>query len=267
MKQLSSSTDGINGVVLSALIILFTLMPSGKVLCQNDTAAVPLKIDITAEELIKKYIQALGGEEKLSAIKDETMEAEMTTSFGSMDIEASMTVIRKAPNKSHSLMTMSMMDQQQQIEMWCDGASITMNASFGGMGKDRQITGEDLAEALENNLFNEFIHFRELGFTPTIKEKKLMDGKPIYVLEMKRKHSTGQFGISAETFLMAGMKKNEEIPTGKQLVFIRYSDYKPVNGIMYPFKMTMGAEKMTIETRVKSYKLNTDVSDAVFVKK
>ena len=51
------------------------------------------------------------------------------------------------------------------------------------------------------------------------------------------------------------------------MVFIRYSDYKPVDGIMYPFKITMSADRTIVETRVKSYKLNTNVSDDVFVKK
>ncbi len=253
--------------ILPGLIALLAFFSLSSSFAQSDSAGMSMSIDMTAEELINKHLQALGGVMKLAAITDETMEAEMSIIYESHTVECELVVIMKLPNKSYSHTTMNISDMQIDNEIWCDGTHCSVRASAGEKTEEKDMTGDKLAAALEGNQFNEPLRYKALGFTPRIKEKKLVDGKPVYILEMKRNHGVGLYGISADTFLMTGMEQSKETPRSTKMTFVRYSDFRPVDGILFPFKMVYETGKATVETRVNRYKLNTNVSDGVFVKK
>lgn len=223
------------------------------------TDAPAMKIDIDAVTLLEKHFKASGGRDKMAAIKDRTTEGAITMQFGQQSMEGTMIQIRKAPNKSYEKMEFQMGAQ----ESWCDG----VNAVRAGGPQLQKLSGKELDETLEEAQFNDLLRYKELGYTPTVKAKKIVDGKTVYVLEVKRKFSNQTLLVDAESFLLFGEEKEENSPSGPVMTSVRFSDYKPVDGVMMPFKIKIDAGQMTMQMDVVSHKQNTNVADDVFVKK
>ncbi|MFN7118795.1 MAG: M16 family metallopeptidase, partial [Saprospiraceae bacterium] len=101
--------------------------------------------DMTAEKVIDRYVEAIGGKEKLAAVNDVTMK--MTASVQGMSLE---TIYRqKAPNKLYTSTTMNGMVMQEQK---FDGT----NGVAAQMGQKQKLEGKDL-ESLKTQavLFSE----------------------------------------------------------------------------------------------------------------
>lgn len=227
-------------------------------------ASTELPLDTDAESLLQKHVEALGGVKALSVINERIVESDMTMNFGGHAIEASRISISKAPNKSYDKMTLSFGGQTMEQEKWNDGKTVMETQMGQGV---KTFSGEELSQELEKDQFNEIIRWKELGYKPVLISKKLVEGKPVYVLEMKRKHSTSVWHISAETYLLMRDESSINTDRGPVTVAISFSDYRKVDGVMLPFAMTVDAGMTSFDMKVKSYKHNTGISDDVFRRK
>jgi predicted Zn-dependent peptidase/outer membrane lipoprotein-sorting protein len=214
--------------------------------------------DIDGATLLDRVIKA-NGDEKLGTMKDRTMEAKIRIPMGPNTMEGTLTQISALPNKLYEKMALQMGTQ----EKWCDGKSIVEAAG----PNTHNVEGEELVKALEDAQFNDMYRAKELGFTPTAKSIKKVDGIKVYVLELAKKNSTQTLYVDASTYLVMGEDKVEKSPRGEMTIEIRYSNYKDVDGIMLPFKQSMNVGPTTIDIEVTSYKHNTSPKDDVFTKK
>jgi predicted Zn-dependent peptidase len=214
--------------------------------------------DIDGATLLDRVIKA-NGDEKLGTMKDRTMEAKIRIPMGPNTMEGTLTQISALPNKLYEKMALQMGTQ----EKWCDGKSIGEAAG----PNTHNVEGEELVKALEDAQFNDMYRAKELGFTPTAKSIKKVDGIKVYVLELAKKNSTQTLYVDASTYLVMGEDKVEKSPRGEMTIEIRYSNYKDVDGIMLPFKQSMNVGPTTIDIEVTSYKHNTSPKDDVFTKK
>ncbi|MBL0175528.1 MAG: insulinase family protein [Ignavibacteria bacterium] len=225
-------------------------------------AAVVSKADIDAETLLERHITALGGRAKLEAIKDRTLEGNLSMNFSGQSIEGTLLEIKKAPNKDYQKTSISFQGQVIEQEKWNDGTTVT--SILPQQPAPTTMSGDELAQELEKDLFNDVLRYKELGFTPTVVSRKALGAKQVYVLEMKKKHGSNTLLIDASTWLLAGEETTIKGPQGEQAITVLYDDYKAVDGVMLPHKMTTDAGMMTQEMTVTSYKHNTNVSDEIF---
>jgi predicted Zn-dependent peptidase/outer membrane lipoprotein-sorting protein len=230
-----------------------------------DASAAPAKADIDAETLLARHIAATGGAAAMTAVTDRTMEADVALAMGPNSLKGGMIEIRKAPNKVYSRMSIDFQGQAMVQESWNDGASVVQSNPM--QGGNTSLSGADLAREIEKAQFNDILRIRELGYTAAVTAKKQFDGKPVYVLEIKKGLGNTVLLISAETWLVVAMESQEEMAGQTQTVTTRYADYRAVDGVQLPWSIIMDAGMTTMTVKVTSYKQNTGVKDEQFTVK
>lgn len=213
-----------------------------------------LPAELTAERVVENYLAAIGGREKLEALND--VEINMKMSMQGMTIDAKM--YQKTPDKYR--MTMSM------------GDHVLSDTRFDGkVGRMSSMQGEQVLEEkqLENlqaqSQFMRELNYGELGYTLQLKSIEMVDGKETYMIEVFHPGSgTGYDYYDTESWLKIREDKVEETPDGNMIQTTNLSDYKEVDGILYPHKLDMVIGPQQISGTVESVKLNAGIDDAIF---
>lgn len=231
-------------------------------------AAESFAADIEAPALIDRVIEALGGRDALSDIKSRVMTADVSIALGmGAEAKGSLKEIEAAPNKKYQLMTMNVDMgggvQTMEFEEWIDGTHAVVRQP---MQPVKQLSGEELEKTLEDNVFNEMLHLLAPGVTVAVKEKKKMDDRMVYVVEVTKKHSTKEMMIDAETWLPYAESETADSPRGPMTSVTKFEDYRPVDGVMLPFTVKTENPVMTMSAIVTSYEHNTNVDDATFTR-
>jgi predicted Zn-dependent peptidase len=213
-----------------------------------------LPAGLTVETVVENYLAAIGGREKLEALED--MEVSLKMSMQGMSIDAK--TYQKAPDKFR--MTMSM------------GESIISDTRFDGtVGKISGMQGEQVLEGkqLENlqaqSQFMPELKYGKLGYTLQLKSIEKIDGKETYMVEVFHPGSgTGYDYYDTGSWLKIREDKVEETPDGNMIQTTNLSDYREVEGILYPHKLDMVIGPQQISGTVESVKLNAGIDDSVF---
>jgi predicted Zn-dependent peptidase len=213
-----------------------------------------LPAGLTAEAVVENYLAAIGGREKLDALND--LEINMKMSMQGMSIDAKM--YQKTPDKYR--MTISM------------GGSVLSDTRFDGkVGRMSGMQGEQVLEGkqLENlqaqSQFMRELNYGELGYTLQLKSIEMVDEKETYMVEVFHPGSgTGYDYYDTESSLKIREDKVEENPDGNMIQTTNLSDYREVEGILYPHKLDMVIGPQQISGTVESVKLNAGIDDAIF---
>ncbi len=209
--------------------------------------------DMTAEKVIEKYVNAIGGKEKLATVSDVTMK--MTASVQGMNLE---TIYRqKVPNKLYTSTTMNGMVMQEQK---FDGT----NGVASQMGQKQKLEGKDL-ESLKSQagLFSE-AKYQEMGYQLGLKGIELVEGKNAYQIEV-----TTAAGDKLTEFydVNTGYKIRvvQSIGDGAATLVTDYGDYKEVNGVKFPHTLTInGIAPFSIKNTVTAVEVNKGIDDSIF---
>lgn len=175
------------------------------------------------EGVMGNYFKALGGKDKLQAVK-------LLHTAASMEMMGQKMNISNYQGNDKMAMNITMGGNVVQSIKY-DGKKVTM----GGMAGSKEITDE----AQVKEFANQAIIFPELNFnedTFSIAGKESVDGKDAYKVLIK----SGQ-GSKVNYYDMASgllVKSVSSLPTGQQQVTL-YKDYKEVNGILFPHKMSV----------------------------
>lgn len=221
---------------------------------------ISLALDLTGEELLKKHIEAIGGESAVKKIKDRIAEGKVSIFAGPQTIEGTFKRAEKFPNKQVFIITTPLFSQ----EVYNDGKKVVQS----GMGGTRELSGEELKKALDEAQFNALYRATELGYKLTTKEKKMMKGRPVYVAELERAAGDKATLIfDAEDFMLISETKRQNTPQGEIDVTTTYSDFKPVDGMIQPFKIVQSLGMADVQLTVSALKHNAGVPDEEFVKK
>lgn len=135
----------------------------------------------TVDEVVDKYVEAMGGAEKLNSIK--SLYIEGVTSMGQMDI---VSVIYKQQSKMYRRETSMMGNLSYQIVTEKEGWNFN---PMGGSGKAEAMTAEAVA-AMQNELdCNEpLFDYKAKGHTAELVGKELIDGKEVYKIKLTLKN-------------------------------------------------------------------------------
>jgi zinc protease len=125
-------------------------------------------------------------------------------------------------------------------------------------GETKAIEGDELASMKEAAMIFPEMYYKSLGYAIEllgIEEQK--DKKQYYKVQVTK----GGDKKDIEYYdVQSGLKTRAE--SKGQLV--DYSDYKPVDGIMFPFGMTQNMGPQTIKFEVSAVKINTKLKDEFF---
>ena len=209
----------------------------------------PAPAGITADQVINKYISAIGGAKNLKKIKDATIQAGATMQGTPISLD----LYFKAPDKMLMQVGSGAMVFVKQIYNSGKGiASSPMN------GQSKDIEGDELAGMKEAAMIFPEMYYTSLGYTTEllgIEEQK--DQKQNYKVQVNK----GGDRKDVEYYdVQSGLKTRAE---NKEQV-TEYSDYKAVDGVMFPYAMTQNMGPQTINFVVSAVKLNTKLKDEFF---
>ena len=208
----------------------------------------PLPEGLTAKSVMEGYIESIGGEDKLEAIKTKSSISE--ASMQGMALQVS----NRQTTKKQMRVEVSMMGNVMQ--------KTVINATKGYneiQGQKMEMKGEELENALKNVAI-----FPELEIDPdqiSLQGIVSVDGIDAYEIKWSDNKT---FFYAVEDFLKLQTLETMEIQGQIQSSTTSFSDYKAVEGIRFPHlvKQDMGPQK--IDFQVKSIILNEPMPDSLF---
>lgn len=221
-----------------------------------DVQDTPMTGDLTGQQVVDDYISALGGKAKLMGVTT----IESTMGMNVMGQDATMNMVQKGNNKMK--MTMSMGGNVMQETIY-DGQI----AMVGGMGGSQKITEGPQLEGMKEQA-KMFAHL-DYATEKTIELKGIEDvnGDKAYKLSVMGKDGkkTTEFYSVKSNFLVkivAVQGEGEQVQT----ITTELDDYKAVDGIMIPHKITItGAAPFPLAMTAKEVKINKPVMDTMFL--
>jgi len=180
----------------------------------------------------------------------------MKMSMQGMTIDAKM--YQKAPDKFR--MTISMGGNILNDQKY-DGTVGKMS----GMQGDQVLEGKQLENLQAQSQFMRELKYGELGYKLQLKSIEMVNGKETYMVEVFHPWSgTGFDYYDIETGLRLREDKIEVGPDGEMVQITILSDYKDVDGILYPHKLDMTIGPQQFSATVENVSLNAGIDDSVF---
>ena len=205
---------------------------------------IPIPKGVTATTVLDDYFKAIGGVDKVKAVKTSLYNFEATM----QGMTLSLAVKSMAPNLVNA--TMSMMGNVMSKQVY-DGEKAYVEAR----GQKKDITGAPLEEMKSNTT-----PFPEIGYFKTAKLLKIekVSGENAYVLEVSKKKKVF---YSTKTGLKLKEVTIQKLPNGKEMSqAVSFSNYKAVNGILIPNSRDMNFGPQTIKFKLISAKLDAGVT-------
>jgi|SRR6185312_1035491 len=212
----------------------------------------------TADDIINKYADAIGGRDKLAAIKNIYMEGTVDAN-GQQIVIKDWKVLKKCSRAEFTLMGMT-------------GYSIVTTDSgwnfspFQGQKVAEPMTADMVKRAqVDLNSVDPLVDYKEKGYKVAYKGKDDVDGSDAYKLELTISDSNVQTYFLDPTTYYIMRVKSKEIVNGKtqegQQDFSNYQ--KTSDG--YVFAMSAGGDGGSV--KFTSIKVNTDMDPSLFVPK
>ena len=207
---------------------------------------------LSAYQIIQKYIEVIGGREKLSKIEDRL--TEMKGNVQKVDVQ--MTIYQKQPDKFKQIIHAG--EVEQTILFSNDKGYLKINDQV------KEILGGELAK-LKNestlnlllNLDTNVIHITYLGIDT-------IENRLAYKILLKNSSLNWIHYYDIST----GFKIMDEKPvTAVQRTYLQktyYSDFRPVDGIYFPFKIRQKLGQQEMEFDVTNIKINSGINDSEF---
>ena len=213
-----------------------------------------LPADLTAEKVVRSYVEAIGGKDNLEEINSLVTMANVT--------------IQGAPFKPTAVIK-QMSPNKFSMEMMVEGMGTVMKQNFDGETGYQEQQGRKIpmdeatisARKLEKGLFPELYMDKD---NISLESISSVDGTDAYKVKVTKGDKDTFKYYDAETNLL--IRTEETIEAGGQTMsnITDFSDYKEVNGVMMPHKWKIANGPQVIELDVTEIKVNEGVTEADF---
>lgn len=206
---------------------------------------LPIPAGITASSVVDKYFDAIGGKNKVAAVKSVKISSEAKV----QGMQLNLVQKSAAPNKSSIVISMAGNVMQKII---FDGTKGYQEAR----GQKKELAGKELEAAKKNiSLFSD-----EAYRKGTLDRIEPINGKKAYVIKLDKK----EIFYDMESGLKLKEVSTVKGPQGEVKDPVEFSNYKEVNGVKFPYLMVRSMGPMKLNFEVKEIKINEGVSDADF---
>ena len=223
----------------------------------------------TADDIVEKYLAAIGGRAALAKVASRSTTGTITLSLPQGPVSGTIEILNQQPNKVRSVtkLDLTSLGAGQLIrEQRFDG---TTGYVIDSMQGNREITGGQL-ENLKNAVFpSPLLTYKERGATVELAGKEKIDGRDTYVLVLKPK--TGpvvRHYFDAETYLPARIVVKLDVPEagGEVEQTSDLSDYRAVDGVKIPFAIKVSSAIQSFIIAVTKVEQNVAVDAASFAR-
>jgi hypothetical protein len=208
----------------------------------------------SAEQLLDKYLAAIGGAEALQRITSRVQKGTLTA-FGGQHFPVD--VYSKAPDKRVSVMHLQGGDSVTAFDgkqgwLSVPGRVHTMSAA------------ENAAARIDADLYFP-AHLKTVyeKFSVDVGEK--IDGHDTYMVVGRTEGQPPlRLYLDKESGLLLRLVRYAETPLGRNPTQIDYADYRDVNGLKVPFRWTLARPGNRFTIQVEQLQQNVPVDDAKF---
>ncbi len=213
-----------------------------------ETAAKEIPEGLTAEIVLDKYFEAIGGKKKIKKMTD----FKQVSKASMMGQEITIITYQMEPNYLLSVTSMGDNVVQQQL---FDGEKVVISSP---MGKQEFTEGDVFEMAKLQATFNADIKYKELGIEKTLVAIETVNGKDAYKIEVSQgAENKGYEYYDADSGLQVMAVSESGTAT--------YKDYKEFDGILFPVEIEQEAGPQTINLKVESVEVNKGLSKEDFV--
>jgi photosynthetic reaction center cytochrome c subunit len=208
-----------------------------------------------ADQLLEKYLDAIGGAEALQKITSRVQKGTLTA-FGGQHFPVE--VYSKAPNKRASIMHLQ------------SGDSVT---AFDGKQGWLSVPGrvhvmsaaENDAARLDADLYLP-AHVKTLYTKFSVDLGEKIDGHDTYMVVGRNEGQPPlRLYLDKESGLLLRLMRYAETPLGRNPTQIDYADYRDLDGVKMPFRWTLSRPGNRFTIQVEQVQQNISVDDAKFV--
>jgi len=227
--------------------------PAARPAAATPTARGP---QVQPDEIIAKYVAAVGGADAIKKINTRVMKGEILVSGSKTPIE----LLTKAPNKRVSITHSGSSDSYTAYD-----------GSIGWLGNTGRPAREmSAAEAGAASLDAEFaLGLRMKEIFPQIRR-----GRPVTIngVECESLSLSGPgkpattLSFDKSTGLLVRMVRLADTPVGRNPTQIDYADYRDADGVKIPFRWTLSRPNGRFTIQINEVKSNVAIDDAKFAK-
>lgn len=208
----------------------------------------------TVEQVLEKYVQALGGREALAKLTTRVVKGARVGADGVLVPEE---IYQKAPDK---------------VFVATSYPTITFRSGFDGArawardSKGADQLNDQFAEALrrEAEFFNG-VRLRELYPQLTAVSRETLGGRETYAVGAPAPGGGGEkLYFDAQTGLLVRRYVEFKTALGRTPVQVDYEDYREVDGVKLPFQLRWSNPRYSWGRKVDEVKHNVPVDDAKF---
>ena len=210
----------------------------------------------TADELIDKYVAALGG---AAAIQKLTSRVEKGTAVAG-DKTVSVEIFAQAPDKWALVRQLA---EGQSTEVY-DGHS----GWYGIPGRPARAMHPGDVEAARMDADLQFpLHMEEKFPELRVEYPEMINGSEAYVMFASRDDQpAATFYFDEQSGLLIRVVRYAESPLGLNPSQVEYADYRDVDGVQVPFRVTMSDPEDAATIQFEQIRQNVAIDGAVFSK-
>jgi hypothetical protein len=211
----------------------------------------------TPDQLLEKFVQALGGADALQKISSR-VEKGTLTGFGGRQLPVE--VLAKAPDKRLSVVHLP------------NGDSITaFDGRVGWLGNSgrpaREMSGGEIDGARFDADFYFPVHInRTFSQLRVERPEKVGDQETYLVLGANPGQPPVRMYFSQQSALLVRLVRYVETPLGRNPTQIDYADYRDVDSVKVPFRWTLARPGGRFTIQVEQLQQNVPIDDAKFAK-
>jgi zinc protease len=235
--------------VLAAGVALTRPIPQA----QGKQAAPP-----TAEQLITKYVRAIGGRAAIEKVRSRVTIGTMDPGEGTL---LTMELSEKAPDKFLSVVDLPGLGTVKQGFDGKVGWDSTPNQGV------QELTGAMLVAVRRNSQFYRWLRMKELFGKLEVGGTTKVGDRQTYVMEATPSEGHAEkFYFDTETGLLLKRDFKLDTPEGVITFETFYDDYRDVDGIKIPFTLRRVGPDSVLILKFTEIKQNVELDDARFAK-
>jgi outer membrane lipoprotein-sorting protein len=224
----------------------------------------------TADEVVNKYLAAIGGREALGKLHTRKATGTVSVAVAAGVLSGPIEVYSKAPNKTHQTLRLDLTSVggagEMTVDLLFDGEK---GYSLNSMQGDSEVSPRQLA-AMRNNVFpTPLLDYKAAGFTLAVLPREVVNGRDTVVLQATPKSGeASKIFFDAATYLVVRTVTTVDSATGGDMQQTSdVSDYRTIDGIKMPFKIVNTNDLQTVTITLATVEHNISLDDAMFVKK
>lgn len=208
----------------------------------------------TAEQVVSKYIKAIGGAAKWKALKN----MRLTVTMRTQGIDLAGEVNATADGKQRMEFNYS---GAKMIQAYDGTTAWTING-FAGMTTPTKLEGADAEDLSDEEFLDEFIDYKKIGSVVSYIGEEEFEGLPYHKISMKKKNGEeATYLFDDETGFLVLKRETSD---GQQ-VETQFQDYGDIEGFIMPMKVIGKAGGQIQQSFIVSKaEMNVEMADALF---